>query len=192
MSRAYRAFHLCWLVTLALAFTLPGPAQNTSPGHIIDLPATKDTVVRFFYLPSVNWYFHIPLLFRVVDENDARLKTAPALYEGRTAYITVPEMQQILVELSHLNLSWEESSGPQTLETSTTVRCLHGGACVKVVTPTGAAEAKIGADKICQTLAPLDAALKTPRALWEFQFWRVQYQCKVPSFNPDAYPDRIP
>ena len=43
--------------------------------------------------------------------------------------------------------------------------------------------------QICERLAPLDAALKQPRALWEFQLFRVDYGCHVPGFNRNAFPE---
>lgn len=64
-----------------------------------------------------------------------------------------------------------------------------GGLVENLFSPAnGTAKALIASDKICETLASLDGALLTPRALGEFQGFRLQYHCRVPNFNLDAYP----
>jgi hypothetical protein len=60
---------------------------------------------------------------------------------------------------------------------------------IRVVSPKGTAVATVSPKRICPTLEPLDAALATSRALWEFQLFRVEDGCKVPGFNNQAYPD---
>jgi hypothetical protein len=147
--------------------------------------------VRFFYQPSESEYFHVALLFRVVEKNDPRLNTAPVFDVGRTAYISLSEMQQLMTSLSRFSLHWDESAKVEKLETYKTIHSYHGLG-IKVLSANGTAKATIEPDKICETLAPLDDALRAPRALWEFQLFRSQYRCRVPDFNPNAYPERVP
>ena len=158
---------------------------------MLTLPADKDSIVRFFYQPVPGTYLHVALIFRVVDNKDPRLNTAPVFDEGRTAYISLSDMQRLIGGLSRLRVSWEVSPKMESLETYKTSR-LCGIMVVKVLSPRGTAKAAIVPAKICETVAQLDAALQTPRALWEFQLFRLQYDCRVPNFNPKAYPDRIP
>jgi len=176
-------------VTLASAPQIS--SQAASPSHKLTLQADRDFVVRFFYQPPYNNYFHWPLLFRVVEENDPRWNTAPTLDVGRTAFISFSEMQKLITALSAAPLSWEESTTVESLETYKTIHSYRGMG-IKMLSATGTAKATIEADKICETLAPLDATLRTPRALWEFRLFRTQYHCQVPNFDPKAYPDRIP
>ena len=191
MLQAIRAAHICLSLAWVLACAPWGSSQAVSEGNTLTLPADKTSVVRFFYQPADGRYFHFPLVFRVVEENDPRLDTAPVFETGRTAYITVSEVQRLIGEFSHLDLSWHESPEVESLETYKTVHS-HGGMSVKVLSAKGTAEATIRPNNICKTLGRLDAGLQTPRALWEFQFFRFNYHCQVPNFKPKAYPDRHP
>jgi hypothetical protein len=191
MSKVNCVARICFLLLVTFASAPRSSSQATSQGHTLTLPADKDSVVRFFYQPDHNNYFHVALLFRVVDENDPRRNTAPVFDVGRTAYISISEMRKLLTALSAASLSWEESTTVEGLETYKTIHSYRGMG-VKILSSKGTAKATIQADKICETLAPLDGALRTPRALWEFQLYRLQYDCRVPSFDPKAYPDRMP
>jgi hypothetical protein len=181
-----------WFLLLATLTSAPwGSSQAASQGHALTLPAGKDSVVRFFYQPADGEYFHVALIFRVVEENDPRWNTAPVFDVGRTAYVSLSDMQQLMTNLAHLSLRWDESAKIESLETYKNIHS-YGGMGIKVLSANGTAKATIGPDKICETLAPLDGALLTPRALWEFQHFRLQCHCRVPNFNPNAYPDRVP
>jgi len=147
--------------------------------------------VRFFYVAGDNNYFHVPLLFRAVDDRDSRLGTAPVTDYGRTAYISKQEMRQLEQRISKMRLSWCVSRKVDALERSQDLHS-YGGMGVKVVFSAGTVESKIIPDEICDTLARLDPAIKTDRALWEFQLYRIGYHCTVPHFNFNAYPDRHP
>jgi hypothetical protein len=182
---------ICFLLLVTFASGPRSSSQTPSQGHTLTLPADKDSVVRFFYQPDHNNYFHVALLFRVVDENDPRWNTAPVFDVGRTAYISFSEMQELNTALSVAHLSWEESTTVEALETYKTIHSYRGMG-IKILSSKGTAKTTISADKICEALAPLDAALRTPRALWEFQLYRLQYDCRVPNFDPKAYPDRMP
>ena len=142
----------------------------------------------FFYQPTDSEYFHVALLFRVVEENDPRWNTAHSFDVGRTAYVSMTDMQQHMTNLAHSSLRWDESPKIESLETYKNIHNTYGGMGIKVLSANGTAKATIALDKICETLATLDGALLTPRALWEFQHFRLQYHCRVPNFNPDAYP----
>jgi len=156
----------------------------------LTLLAGKDSVVRFFYQPPEGEYFHVALIFRVVGENDPLWNTTAYSDLGRTAYVSLSDMQQLITNLAHLSLRWDESAKNEGLETYKTIHSYGYGMGIKVLSTGGTAKAIIEHDKICETLAPLDGALLTPRALWEFQGFRVQYHCRVLSYNPDAYPER--
>ena len=53
---------------------------------------------------------------------------------------------------------------------------------------TGTARTVITPSTVCATLAPLDVALRN-RARWEFQLFRVEYNCGVPGFDRHKYPE---
>lgn len=181
-------------VCLLLATLTSAPwlySQAATQGHALTLPAGKDSVVRFFYQPTSGEYFHAALIVRVVEENDSRWNTAPLFDVGRTAYVSLADMRQLIANLAHLSLRWDESAKIESLETYKNIHS-YGGMSIKVLSANGTAKATIDPVKICETLAPLDDSLLTPRALWELQHFRLQYHCRVPNFNPTAYPDRVP
>lgn len=165
--------------------------QATGAKHPLTLTADGESLVRFFYQPDDSNYFHVALLFRVVEKNDPRWNTAPVFDVGRTAYISPSEMRQLITLLAGAGLSWDESTKVDGLETYKTIHSYRGMG-IKVLSANGTAKATVVPEKICEALAPLDAALQTPRALWEFQLFRFQYHCEVPNFNPKAYPERVP
>jgi hypothetical protein len=192
MARVNRVTQTCFLLLATLTSAPWASSQATSQGHGLTLPAGKDSVVRFFYQPPDGEYFHVALIFRVIQENDPRWNTTAYSDVGRTAYVSLSDMQQLITDLAHLSLRWDESAQVETLETYKTIHSYGYGMSIKVLSGKGTAKATIEHDKICETLAPLDGALLTPRALWEFQGFRLQYHCRVPSYNPDAYPERVP
>jgi hypothetical protein len=153
-----------------------------------NLPVNKETVVRFFYLPA-NDYLHPALFFRVAGTNSSRLNTAPITnHGGRTPYISIEEMQALIKLLDSAGLSWRTGSAvevPKAVDFKETTGQLE----IKIFSSGGTALSLSDPKGICETLAPLDAAFKQPRALWEFQLFRVDYNCKVTGFNRNAFPE---
>ena len=60
---------------------------------------------------------------------------------------------------------------------------------VVIIFSKGAARGVIQNENICETLASLDSPIKTPRAHWEFQRFRIYYGCRVPGFDDAKYTD---
>ena len=147
------------------------------------------TAMRFFFNPGN--YFHLPLIFRVVSQSDPRLDTAPLLAAGRTVYISGPDMQNLKTGLLRLDLGWAESGDLTTFGDATQILPTYAMA-ITVVSSRGTATAGFDPEKICDKLAPLDAALRKPRALWEFKLFQAEYKCKIPGFDGNAYPDHWP
>ena len=190
MSKVNCAARFISLLLVLLASALWTSSQVAHQRHAFTLAADKDSLVRFFFFPAYNNYFHVALLFRVVEENDPRWNTAPLFDEGRTAYISFSEMRGLFAALSAEPLSWEESAKIEELETYKTIRS-DGRMDVKILSSGGTAKSGIRPKQMCETLARLDPVLRTPRALWEFQFFRQQFECRVPNFDPRAYHDRV-
>jgi hypothetical protein len=161
--------------------------QNRASEFVLVSPVNETTAVRFFYQPSGN-YFHFPLVFRAIDQKDARLNTAPMAAEGRTAYISLSDMQRLMQDLADSELMWQESDKVEALESFRKLE-ISDNMVITVASSKGTAAASLSPTKICKTLKPLDSAIKSPRALWEFQGFRLNYGCKVPEFVSDAYQD---
>lgn len=182
---------LAFVLVMAASATVTQPRRNQENKFSEMCPADKAIAIRFFYHPPGD-YFHFPLIFRPVDEADPRLNTAPMTTEGRTAYISIAEMRQLIEGLSHSDLSWQESEKVEALGGYRGLRDGSESMEILVVCSKGTARANLDPKKICKTLAPLDAALKAPRALWEFQGFRLNYGCKIPGFKYGEYPDHSP
>jgi hypothetical protein len=185
-----KSVSLCALAFALLVAAAGGRAQSNQRQErvsVLNSPVDEKTVVRFFYDPTGD-YFHKPLVFRVVEADNPLLNTAPIREEGRTAYISLPEMRDLVQSLTRSGLGWQES---ETVEVLGSYKKLpvSDDMEILVVFSNRTAKAQIAPKTICRTLRPLDAALKTPRALWEFQGFRLNYGCKVPGYKPDAYPD---
>jgi hypothetical protein len=155
------------------------PRLNQESKSLVHCPANKDTAIRFFYNPPGD-YFHFPLIFRPVDETDPRRNTAPMTTEGQTAYISFAEMHRLMEGLARSGLSWKNSERVEVLGSYKHLLPLDNME-VLIICPKRTASAKLAAKEICETLALLDSTLKTPRALWEFQAFRIGYGCKVPA-----------
>ena len=196
MTPVNRLAQVSWLILTALVrLPLLCYAQTTATcvcpgqsgdGNVLNSPADESVAIRFFLQPPGD-YFHAPLVFRVVDQKDPCLNTAPMLESGRTAYITLSEMQRLLPAVSHTRY-WQEGEVVEVLG-SPSVLSIARMMDITIVSSHGTARGTLDPKEICHTLGPWDSLLRTPRALWEFQLFRQGYDCKVPGFNYDAYPE---
>jgi len=183
-----RTAQIFWLGLVVLMSTASlSFRQTVNKRNVLNSPVDENAIVRFFYQPEGD-YFHFPLVFRAVDQKDPRLNTAPMFVESRTAYISFSELRQLMQELAHSDLSWQESEKVEVLGSFKKLE-ITDNMEITVVSSKGTARATLNPKEICKTLMPLDSGLKTPRALWEFQGFRLNYGCKVPRFKYDAYPD---
>ena len=80
----------------------------------MDSPVDDTTVVRLFYDPPGD-YFHFPLVLRAVKPGSPLLDTAPMLEAGRTAYISVSDMEQLVSRLSKMDLVWKQTEAIESL-----------------------------------------------------------------------------
>jgi hypothetical protein len=186
----FMSFHALILMNFCVLTCLAQIEVKNNVTHLA-LQHDKESIARFFYEPPVINYLRVPLLLRNADEGDPRLITAPLTEAGRTAYITSSEMSDVLAILAKQQFKWEDTTvvvQPERWDKLT----FHGAMAVKLFNAHGTSETTIKSRKICQTLESLDKAIQTPRALWEFQFYRMGFGCKVPGFNSDAYHDRAP
>ena len=187
MPRISTALSALILLVLTEASLDPMCAGQKSQGpSVLSTPGNGQTMVRFYYNPPGD-AFHFPLIIRVVKIGDPQLASAPVLSEGRTAYITGDEMDQLLQGFDRAGLSWKISEKVEPL--GSYMHQSIGDVEIRVVSPKGTAVARLDPKVLCTMLRPLDHAFRTPRALWEFQLFRVQDGCKVPGFDYQAYPD---
>jgi hypothetical protein len=171
------------LVACQVVYGQSAPVRDS-----LAVPVNGNTAVTFFYLPA-NSYLHPALIFRVAKPGSPLMNTAPITNRGgRMPYISIEEMRDLIELLAHSDLSWRKSKQveiPRTPSFSETTGKLE----IKVISSDGTALSLSNPDSLCQTLAPLDAVLKQPRARWEFQLFRVDYHCQVSGFNRYAYPE---
>jgi len=169
----------CMFLTLLLGFSL-AYAQSLA------VPVNKYTVASFSFSPPQN-YTHPAMLFRVVDQDDTRLNTAPMLDQGRTVFISLEEMKRLIERLTVMQLAWHRSA--QTELPSIGHSEVSNEMRIRVYDSTGSFLALLSPRDLCASLASLNDAIKQPRALWEFRLFQREYGCKIPGFNRDAYPN---
>jgi hypothetical protein len=187
-----RSMNYCAVALALLVWAGTGEPQSNQKRErvsVLDSPVDKKTAVRFFYDPPGD-YFHKPLVFHLAEDGSPVLNTAPVHEEGRIAYISVSEMRALVNSLAHTRLAWRES---KTVEVLGSFKSLPVSDDMEILVTfaNGTAKAEISPKAICATLRPLDAVLKTPRALWEFQLLRLDDGCEVPGFKAEAYPDHF-
>lgn len=177
---------IVWSILFACMVVLPAFCQSNEK-QSLNVPVHENTIIRIFYLPPES-YFHAPLIFRVAGENDPRLGTAPMVFLGRTSFISLSEMQNLVTALADSDLSWQES---KKLETPKKIKTSEMTDKMEIVlfSSGGTDRAFVDPKQLCERLAPLDAALKQPRGRWEFQLFRVDYGCHVPGFARNAFPE---
>lgn len=179
----------CWVLGILIACISPGLSQTNNRSNLSGVITGGTPVVRIFYQPAGGGYFHSALLFRVVNEDDPKLNTAPIFKDGRTAYISLKEMMRLEDGLVNSGVDWEHSAHVTTPPTVGHY-VLRNKMEITIYSSKGTAQAFLSPPSICSTLGPLDSAFSTPRALWEFQLFRFKYHCKIQGFNPNAYPQR--
>jgi hypothetical protein len=162
--------------------------KHAKNSEVLDYPVDSSTVIRLFFQPPAGNYFHVPLVFRVVDEGDLKANTAPISSEGRTAYISLSEMRRFLKRMNVKNLHWQESKSVETVEPSFSLPVIDQ-MVITVFSSNGTARAYVMANRVCQTLAPFSSIIVTPRARWEFKSFQTMYFCNVTGFDRNAYPD---
>ena len=176
------------VVALFVPLALLCAGQVAQKGGVLSAVADENTGVRFFYQHDIKDYFYPPLIVRVAGPGDPKMNTAPWGPEGRSVFVTLSEMQQLLGRLARSEASWRESDKVDAFGPSYEARGLDY-LDITIVSAKGTARSGIGRNSVCKFLASLDSAITTPRALWELQWYRWVDECEVPRFNPKSYPD---
>jgi hypothetical protein len=161
--------------------------MNPNPG-VLATPVDANTAVRFFYPPPNGNRFVYPLVFRVADPDDERMKIAPVLADGRTVYISLSEMQGLIAGMTRSIRMGQRTRAVEVFE-PWEITPICDAMDVVVAFSKGAARGAVFTKDICKTLASLDSVIKTPRAHWEFQRFRVYDGCRVPGFDDAKYTD---
>ena len=154
--------------------------QKEYKGFVLTSPVGPDSAVRIFY--SSGDVVSEPLVFRPVEKKSPLLNTAIWGKEGWTTYVTLDEMSQLMVQLAQLSLSWKESRKLKGLPFKIPIESPEN-VVIEVVSTMGTANTKLNPSLICERLKPLDPALRTHRALWELQHFRVFNGCQIPGFD---------
>jgi hypothetical protein len=162
--------------------------QDAQQSETFNHRADSGTIIRFFFQPAYVNSYHPALLFQVVGDGDIRLNTAPIRSDGRTAFVSLNEVQNLINGLNRLELNWKESHQIQAPDNYWEM-VIRPEMEIKLFSKEGTRIALVNPKQICSTLETLDSALKQPRALWEFQLFRAEDGCKVPGLKRDAYPD---
>jgi hypothetical protein len=175
------------LLIIALIGTSLSCTEPTRSHPALGGPVDTRTIVRFFYVPPGPPEIrpHFPLVLQAVGEKDPRRGTAPVRDEGRTAYISLAEMREVVQILNDSLSSWDTSKDVRVPPSGLDLY-FPAGMEIIVYFSTGTARTVITPSKLCTTLASIDVALRN-RALWEFQLFRRGYDCTVSGFDREKY-----
>lgn len=149
--------------------------------------AQVDTGIHFYYFEGAA--VQEPVMFLAVNNNDPRINTAAWNQQGRIVYISVDEASSILHVLDDLHIRWNKLPG--TNKFADVQSLLHvDRMTITVITAQGSLEGGINPQSVCSVLASMDSAFRSRRALWEFQMFTAEYNCRVPGLQRDLYKDR--
>ena len=175
---------------LLLAMILPciAKAQRAHNPYlgVLNSPVDENTIVRFFFHPSVSDRFVYPLVFRVAANGDARLNTSQLLTEGRTVYISPSEMKDLIASMID-TISLARQTMHNEVLGSWEFLPFMNDMDVVVIYSKGAARGTIAPEDICAKMSVLNTQTKTPRAQWEFERYRIYNGCRVPKHNDAMY-----
>jgi len=180
---------LLLFLNLFLLGSSSGVAQAKSERGLLGLTVDRSVAVRLFFQPPDADFSRPALIFRVAGENDPNLNSAPIDRQGRSAYISPDEMKALLRLLNSTGIPWHISNEQEEILPFMKLAQPTKEMTVTVFAANGTASASVPSKNLCVILGKLDSAIKTPRASWEFAFFRRMYRCKVPKFDVDAYPD---
>jgi len=178
---------LLFLLVLLIG-TPSGLAQADDQGGLSNLTIDGGIAIRFFFQPPNADFSRPALIFRVASEGDPNWNSAPIDRQGRSAYISIVEMKELIKLLQATDIKWHGSSQHEQIVPFMTLPEARD-MTVTAFAPNGTASATIPPKRICEVLAKLSQGITTARAHWEFGFFRRMYHCKVPDFNPYAYVD---
>jgi hypothetical protein len=184
-SSKFRKTHYAIVLSL-LSFPIVCAGQTVKDSRVLSSVANNNTRIRIFYQHDIEDYFYPPIIVRAVSERDPRRDTAPLKPEGRFVFVTMTEIQELLKILSLSTIGWSETSKAEGLGPSYRAEGL-GYLDVTVVSSAGTARSGIDRNRVCKLLANLSTAIDTPRALWEFQYYRWIDGCKVENFDPNRH-----
>src|SRR5207248_4771016 len=85
--------------------TLDRKSTRLNSSHRTNSYAVFSLKKKIFYQPPGD-YFHAPHVFRATEECNALLNTALMREDGRTAYISIPEMTSLEQKLARADLAW--------------------------------------------------------------------------------------
>lgn len=164
-------------------------AQAHDGSSLSGLTIDGSIAVRFFFQPPNADSSRPALIFRVARENDPNWNSAPIDRQGRSAFVSLDEMKELFRLLQGTSIHWRVSREREEMLPFMKLLQPTKDMMVTVFATNGTASASISSKNLCATLTRLDPAIKTPRATWEFALFRRMYQCKIPEFDVNAYPD---
>jgi hypothetical protein len=176
------------MLSISLALLTLSSNLRAQNGSATKVGVDESTMIRLFFRPHSGDYLRPALLFRVVREDDPKWNTAPISPLGRSAYISLAEMNALADMMLQSHLAWRVSSTPTEIVPFIKLP-LAREMKITIFTFSSTADGSVPPAKVCDVLARFNSAITVPRAHWEFQMYRRMYQCKVENVDPYAYPD---
>lgn len=153
----------------------------------------EEFAIRLYYDPLDSSLFVPPVVIKAVGEEDQRLGTMSMTSEYNTnlLYISKSEMESFVGVLVKRKLKWEEPyasfslkydrKNPQSWPPPNLLE-------VAANCESGTSRTEVQRESICETLRELNAVIRTDRASWYLQGYRLNWGCSVPQFEPGKYP----
>jgi hypothetical protein len=178
-----------FVVTLLLFTTwIESSSAAGEKSKHVRLACNESTIIRFFLQSPNSDFLRPPIVLRVAKKGSSELMTAPINVEGRSAYVTVEEMREIMNSLQTLDVSWSTSKARESVIPYIKMP-RSDDMLITVFSSDGTAKASIPPGRICEVLAKMNAGISSHRAHWQFGYFRGMCSCKVPGFNWEEYPD---
>ncbi len=176
---------LFFLLTVFIGITQAQQVNNPFPG-ILTSTVDENTVVRFYYEPLLRDHYIYPLVLRVGADDVDKMQSAPILTEGLTVCISLSEMKDLvaaIIKSVNMPIQTNHSEVLGAFEFLPEMREMD----VVIIYSKGAARGSIAPKDICTKLSLLNSTVKSPRAKWQFELFRVHYACHVHDFDSLKY-----
>ncbi|MGA8938923.1 MAG: hypothetical protein WB439_07140 [Acidobacteriaceae bacterium] len=165
-------------------------AQRSFSPLVRNVHADKTTAVQFYWFGDMDSHWRQPMNLYVVDASDPRLhkvefKQEP-LHEAAIAYISLPEMQKIITQLSRSDDLWYETSKGGRLPDRPNDP--DDEAQITVVSSHGTSVDRVRITHMCDEFASYDDLMPTKRILWQFQTMRWDNGCIIPGYHNEDVP----
>ncbi|MGA7158824.1 MAG: hypothetical protein WBY53_18405 [Acidobacteriaceae bacterium] len=183
-----RASYLCFALCLC---SVQICAQRSDSPLVRNAHADNTTAVQFYWFGDMDSHFRLPMNFYVVAASDPRFHKTETRWKAREtpyaiAYISLAEMERIIVQLSRSDDSWSETNKEESLRRD--MIDPQDEAQITITSSHGTSIDRVRITLMCDEFASYDHLMPTKKILWEFQRTRSDNGCPIVGFDPRVEP----